>query len=217
MAWVPRVVRVARVWRPDCSPEHITAACEASLRALGTDRIDLYYLHTYDASMPYEDSVGAVARLHEQGKVRWVGVSNVTRERLELARSIMPVQVVQNMLNPFIREALHKRFLRRSLLQRCTKLGLGFVAHSPTGGWLNAKLPEPPVVSRIATAHGRSPHAVVLAWVLAQAPNVFVIPGARRVESALDSAGAADLELSPAEVRALDAADFPREPRPQRS
>ena len=200
-----------RVWRPDCRPEHIQAACEASLKALGTDRLDLYFLHTYDERVPYADSVGAVARLREQGKVRWVGVSNVSRQRLDVARSIVPVQVVQNMLNPFVRGVLHKRFLRPSLLQRCAKLGLGFMAHSPTGGWLNKRLADHAVVSRIAAAHACSPHAVALAWVLAQGPNVFAIPGARRVEHALDSAAAADLVLSAAELRAIDDADFPRE------
>ena len=200
-----------RVWRPDCSPEHIKRACEASLVALGVECIDLYFLHTRDQNVPYADSLGAVSDLRAAGKVRWLGVSNVTKEMLAEARSILPVQVVQNMLNPFFRDALQSRFLRPSLVRRCAKLGIGFMAHSPTGGWLNTKLAEHSVVAPIAEAHGCSPHAVVLAWVLAQGPNVFAIPGARRVESALDSIAAADLRLSGDELAAIDAAEFPRE------
>lgn len=200
-----------RVWKPDCSPAHIKRACEASLVALGVDCIDLYFLHTRDQNVPYADSVGAVAELRAAGKVRWVGVSNVSKEQLDEARSIVPVQVVQNMLNPFYRDAVHSRFLRPSLVRRCAKLGIGFMAHSPTGGWLNTKLAAHPVVAPIAAAHACSPHAVALAWVLAQGPNVFPIPGARRVESAVDSSGASDLQLSRSELAAIDAAEFPTE------
>jgi len=199
-----------RVWRPDCRPEQIKASCEASLRALGVERIDLYFLHTSNKEVPYADSVGAVADLQRAGKVRWVGVSNVTTEMLAIARSLMPVQVVQNILNPYFRDSLHSRFLRPGVLKKCIKLGLGFMAHSPAGGGFNKKLREHPVVSRIAAAHGCSPQAVVLAWDLAQGPNVIVIPGARRVESALDAIAAGDLQLTAEERAAIDRAEFSR-------
>jgi len=200
-----------RVWRPNCHPDHIKRACEASLIALGVECLDLYFLHTRDQDVPYADSIGAVAELRAAGKVRWLGVSNVTKDLLDVARAIIPVQVVQNMLNLFHRDAAQSRFLRPSLVRRCSRLGIGFVAHSPTGGWLNAKLATHPVVAPIAAAHGCSAHAVALAWVLAQGPNVLAIPGARRVESAVDSVRASELELTAQELSALDAAEFSRE------
>jgi aryl-alcohol dehydrogenase-like predicted oxidoreductase len=113
---------------------------------------------------------------------------------------------VQNRLNPFFREALTE-----GVVAHCENLGIGFLAYSPVGGGrLNKKLPGHPVVKSIAARHGASPHAVVLAWVLEQASNVIVIPGARTVPHALDSVAAGELRLEPQELRDLDAAEFDR-------
>jgi len=113
---------------------------------------------------------------------------------------------VQNRLNPFFREALAE-----GVVEHCENLGIGFLAYSPVGGGrLNKKLPSHPVTRAIAAHRGASPHAVVLAWVLAQASNVIVIPGARTVPHALDSWTAADLRLEAQELRDLDAAEFDR-------
>ena len=198
-------------WHPDGRPEHLRAACDASLRALGVERIDLYYLHTRDPNIPYEESLGAIAGLRDAGKIRWVGVSNVGLREIEAARRALPLQAVQNMLNPFVRDALRGRPWGRSILGHCAARGLAFVAHSPLGSWWSSGLPEHPVIGPIAARHGVSAHAVCLAWVLAQGSHVIAIPGARRPEHAAACARAAQLTLAPGDLAAIDAADFPRD------
>ncbi len=169
-------------WEPNCRPEHLRSACERSLRALGVERIDLYQLHTVDPAVPYEDSVGALADLRSEGKIRWVGISNVSIPYVDIARQIVPVQTVQNILSPFFRQALEHRFFRPNLVTHCARHGIAFLAYSPVGGaYLNKKLREHPVVKPIAERHGRSTHAIVLAWVLAQGANVIPVVGARTV------------------------------------
>jgi aryl-alcohol dehydrogenase-like predicted oxidoreductase len=191
-------------WERDGRPAHVRAACERSLKALGVDRIDLYQFHAPDPAVPFMDSLGAFARLQQEGKVRWVGLSNVSVNELEAAQGIVEVATVQNRLNPFFHESPYS-----GAIKYCNANGIGYLAYSPVGGGrLNKKLPDHPVVGPIAEAHGVSTHAVVLAWVLARAPNVIVIPGARTVEHVLDSAGAAELELSPEELRAIDEGEF---------
>jgi pyridoxine 4-dehydrogenase len=156
--------------------------------------------------VPLEESVGAMADLQRAGKVRWLGLSNVSVEEIERARAIAPVLTVQNRLNPFFREAISS-----GVVAYCARHGIGFLAYSPTGGGrLNLKLPAHPVLARIAARLGASTHAVVLAWVLSKSPTVIPIPSARRVEHALDSVSAADLQLSQDDLKAIDAADFSR-------
>jgi aryl-alcohol dehydrogenase-like predicted oxidoreductase len=198
-------------WHPDGRPEHLRAACEASLRALGVDCIDLYYLHAHDPNVPYEDSFGAVAELQRAGKVRWLGLSNVSVGEIETARRIAPIQAVQNMLNPFVRDALCSRFLRKSVVRHCAKHGLAFVAHSPSGTWWSARLVDHPAVAPVAARHGVSAHTVAQAWVLAQGEHVIPIPGSRRAEHAAQAARAAELTLSREELDAIDRAPFPRD------
>lgn len=191
-------------WERDARPERLRAACEASLAALGVDTIDLYQLHAPDPEVPLEDSVGVLAGLRAEGKIRAVGLSNVSVDEIRRASAIVPVATVQNRLSPFFREAL-----REGVVEHTAREGIGFLAYSPVGGGrLNRKLPDHPVVSGIARARGVSPHAVVLAWVLGRAPNVLVIPGARTVEHALDSVGAADIQLTPEEEQAIEDAEF---------
>jgi aryl-alcohol dehydrogenase-like predicted oxidoreductase len=191
-------------WERDGRPAHIRAACERSLKALGVDTIGLYQFHAPDPAVPLADSVGAFAELQQEGKVRWVGLSNVSANEIEVARGIVEVASVQNRFNPFFHESPHD-----GAIKYCADNGIGYLAYSPVGGGrLNKKLPGHPVVQPIAEAHGATPHAVVLAWVLAQAPNVIVIPGARTVEHVLDSAAATTLELSAEELRAIDEGEF---------
>jgi aryl-alcohol dehydrogenase-like predicted oxidoreductase len=193
-------------WEHNGRPEHLRRACDRSLRALGVDRIDLYQLHAPDSGVPLAESVGMLAELQRAGKIRWIGLSNVSVAEIELARRQVEVVTVQNRLNPFFREALSD-----GVAQHCGRLGIGFLAYSPVGGGrLNRKLPEHPVVKAIATRHKVSPHAVVLAWVLSQGPTVIVIPGARSEDHARDSFAAGNLELSPADLQAIDAAEFDR-------
>lgn len=200
------VVRTGGSWDTDGRPAHLRAACDRSLTALGTERIDLYQLHAPDPKVPFTESVGAMADLRREGKVRWVGLSNVSVAQIKSAQSIVPVTAVQNRLNPFFRESLEEGVVRY-----CADERIGFLAYSPTGGGrLNRKLPSHPVVAAIAARIGVSPHAVVLAWVLAQSPAVLTIPSARTAEHALDSISAADLTLTTEDLALIDGAEFSR-------
>jgi aryl-alcohol dehydrogenase-like predicted oxidoreductase len=200
------LVRPDSRWVNDARPEQLRAACDRSLLALGVDRLDLYQLHAPDPRVPFIESVGELARLREGGKIRWVGLSNVSVAQIREAQAIVPVIAVQNRLSPFFRESLSSGVVRY-----CGEQGIGFLAYSPTGGArLNLKLPGHPGLASIAAARGVSAHAVALAWVLAQSDTVIVIPSARTVEHALDSAGAASLELTREELHAIDTAEFSR-------
>jgi aryl-alcohol dehydrogenase-like predicted oxidoreductase len=193
-------------WEVDGSPAHLRAACEQSLKALDVERIDLYQLHAPDPRVPFAESVGALADLRRSGKIRWVGLSNVSVAQIRQAEQIVPITSVQNRLNPFFREALTE-----GVVQYCTDHGIGFLAYSPIGGGrLNRKLPANPVLRPMASRLGVTPHALVLAWVLARSPAVIVIPSARTVEHALDSITAAELNLSEADLSAITAAEFSR-------
>jgi aryl-alcohol dehydrogenase-like predicted oxidoreductase len=193
-------------WEFDGRPQHLRAACERSLQALGVERIDLYQLHTPDPRIPITESVGALADLQTQGKIRWIGLSNVSVSEIREAERVAPITTVQNRLNPFFREALTE-----GVVEYCTGRGIGFLAYSPIGGGrLNRKLPGHPVLQPLAARRGVSAHALVLAWVLAASPAVIVIPSARTVEHALDSTTAAMLQLSEGELSAISAAEFSR-------
>jgi aryl-alcohol dehydrogenase-like predicted oxidoreductase len=193
-------------WEVDGRPAHLRAACEQSLKALGVERIDLYQLHAPDPRVPFAESIGALADLQRSGKIRWVGLSNVSVTEIRQAEQIIPITSVQNRLNPFFREALTE-----GVVQYCTDHGIGFLAYSPIGGGrLNRKLPAHPVLRPMASRLGVTPHALVLAWVLARSPAVIVIPSARTVEHALDSITAAELNLSEADLSAITAAEFSR-------
>jgi aryl-alcohol dehydrogenase-like predicted oxidoreductase len=193
-------------WETDARPEHLRLACERSLSALGVERIDLYQLHAPDPRIPLTESVGALADLQREGKIRWVGLSNVSVDEIREAEASVRVTSVQNRLNPFFREALAE-----GVVEYCAKQGIGFLAYSPTGGGrLNRKLPAHPVLRTMAARLGVTPHSLALAWVLAQCPAIIVIPSARTVEHAIDSAGAAELTLSQADLAAITAAEFSR-------
>jgi aryl-alcohol dehydrogenase-like predicted oxidoreductase len=200
------VVRPGGRWESDARPAQLRAAAERSLRALGVERLALYQLHAPDPRVPFADSVGELARLRDEGKIRWVGLSNVSVAQVREAQAIAPIATVQNRLNPFFRESL-----TGGVVGYCAEQGIGFLAYSPTGGGrLTRKLPSHPVLTEIAARLGVSAHAVVLAWALAQSPTVMVIPSARTVEHALDSIGAADVELAPDDLASIDAAEFSR-------
>ena len=191
-------------WERDARPERLHRACERSLKALEVEQIALYQLHAPDHQVPFAESVGALAALQKEGKIRWVGLSNVTVEQIKEAERIVPITTVQNRLNPFFREALEDGVVRY-----CTERGIGFLAYSPTGGGrLTKKLPGLPVLKAMAGRTGASAHALVLAWVLAQSPRVIAIPSARQEAHAIDSASAADLTLSAEDLKAIDTAEF---------
>jgi aryl-alcohol dehydrogenase-like predicted oxidoreductase len=191
-------------WTNDGSPKHIREACERSLRALGTDQIWLYQLHAPDPRVPFEKSVETFAELQREGKCQHVGLSNVSIDEIDRASRIVEVRSVQNRLNPYFRESL-------DVAAECGRRGIAFLAYSPVGGGrLAKKLPKLELLQRIAAAHGRSVHAVVLAWVRSKGPTVVPIPGARTAEHALDSAKSADVVLAPDEIEQIDATEFSR-------
>jgi aryl-alcohol dehydrogenase-like predicted oxidoreductase len=200
------LVRPDARWVNDARPEQIRAACDRSLIALGVERIDLYQLHAPDPKVPLEESVGAFAELQAAGKVRWVGLSNVSVPEIERAGRIVPILTVQNRLNPFFRESL-----AGGVVAHCAAHGIGFLAYSPTGGGrLTLKLPSHPVLQPMAARLGVTAHALVIAWALSKSPTVIPIPSARKVEHALDSISAAALALSREEVAEIDRAEFSR-------
>ena len=200
------ITRPGGAWERDGRPEHLRAACDRSLKALGVERIDLYQLHAPDPAVPFRESIGALGQLRKEGKIRWVGLSNVSVAEIEEARANVEVVTVQNRLNPFFREAIET-----GVVAHCAAHGIGFLAYSPVGGGrLNKKLPGHPSLTPMARRHGVSPHATVLAWCLSKGKTVIVIPGARTAEHALDSLTAADLTLSIQELAVIDGAEFSR-------
>jgi len=187
-------------WELDGTPEHLRAACEASLKALETDRIDLYQYHRPDPDVPYAESVGAIKELQDEGKVRWIGLSNANTEQIEESLGIADIVAVQNQLSleyPFP--------LERGEVSLCEERGIAFLPWSPLGGI--SKASDAPgshhPVREIASSHGVSPQQVALAWLLSLSPVVIPIPGASRPESIADSVKAADLELAHEELQAI--------------
>jgi aryl-alcohol dehydrogenase-like predicted oxidoreductase len=191
-------------WTSDGSPQHIREACERSLKALKTDRISLYQFHAPDDQVPFVRSVEAFAELQREGKFEHFGLSNVSVKQLDAASAILPVVSVQNRLNPYFRESIR-------MAKECARRGITFLAYSPVGGGrLAKKLPRFEVLQRIAKSRDASVHAVVLAWVRAQAESVVPIPAARTIEHALDSIRSVEIELAPDELAAIDEHEFSR-------
>ena len=195
--------RTNRGWTVDARPDQLRIACEQSLKSLGVDTIDLYQLNVPDPDVPLLDSVGALVDLHQEGKIRWIGISNVTVEQIEAARALGPVTTVQNQMNPVCRDSL-----KNGVVSHCSEQGMGFLAWRPVGGWRLPELGRHRILRRIAARHEISTHAVALAWSLAKGATVIPIPSARRIEHALDSVSAAHVTLEPSEVKAIDAARF---------
>jgi aryl-alcohol dehydrogenase-like predicted oxidoreductase len=189
-------------WPVDGRPEHIRAACEASLRALGTDRIDLYQYHRPDPKVPYAETIGAFKELRDEGKVRWIGLSNASVEQLEEALTIVDIVSVQNQLSLGYTSPLGK-----GEVQACTERGIAFLPWSPLGGIGSSGSAEDldPVTSA-AAAHGVSAQRVALAWLLSLGPTVIPIPGASRPETITDSLQAASLTLGADELAAISRA-----------
>jgi aryl-alcohol dehydrogenase-like predicted oxidoreductase len=190
-------------WELDGRPEHLRAACEASLRALETDRIDLYQFHRPDPEVPYEESIGAFKELQDEGKVRWVGISNANVEQIELACSIVDVVSVQNQLSLEFRSPLSN-----GEVALCEERGIAFLPWSPLGGISRAPgaAGRHDPVRAAADAHGVSPQQVALAWLLSLSPAMIPIPGASRPESIQDSVKAVDLQLTDDELAAIGGA-----------
>jgi aryl-alcohol dehydrogenase-like predicted oxidoreductase len=194
--------RRGREWELDGSPAYLRKACEASLRRLHVDAIGLYQLHRPDPATPWEESMGGLRSLFDDGLVRMVGISNVNNTQIDAAREIVgdALVSVQNQFSPGYRSSVIE-------LEHCAALGLAWLPWSPFGGVSAAGSldAEAPAFAEVATELGVSVYRVTLAWHLAQADVVLPIPGATRPASIIDSAAAADLDLSPDQLVRLDA------------
>jgi aryl-alcohol dehydrogenase-like predicted oxidoreductase len=184
-------------WERDLRPERIKDCCEASLRRLRVDQIDLYQLHAVDPKVPYEDSVGAVADLQSEGKVRHIGVCNVGRDDLDVARGIVDVVSVQN------RYSLSDRG-SQDVLDACEADGIAFLPYFPLAA---GRLARPGgKLDQVAQAHRATTGQLALAWLLQSSPNTIPIPGTSSGTHLEENYAAATLELSDEEMAALDEA-----------
>jgi pyridoxine 4-dehydrogenase len=184
-------------WPADGRAEHLREACEGSLRRLRVDAIELYQHHRPDPKVPYEESIGALKELQVAGKIRHIGVSNVSVEQLETARRIVEVVSVQNRFNLTDRRS-------RDVLERCEDLGIAFFPWAPIAAGALAEPGGP--VDRIAAENDASPGQVALAWLLARSPVIVPIPGTSSVEHLEENLAAASLRLSEDEVAELGSA-----------
>lgn len=212
----------------DSTPANVQRACEGSLQRLGVETIDLFYQHRVDPNVPIEETVGAMGRLVEQGKVRRLGLSEASAETIRRAAAVHPIAAVQS------EYSLWERDVEADILPVVRELGIGFVPYSPLGrGFLTGQitrredLPEGDyrlgdpryseenfdrnlqvveVVKQIAAAHDASAAQVALAWLLAQGDDIVPIPGSKRRATLEDSMKAAELELSAEDLTKLDEA-----------
>jgi aryl-alcohol dehydrogenase-like predicted oxidoreductase len=177
----------------------LRAACDASLAALGVDCIDLYQLHAPDPQVPFADSIGALADLQRAGKIRHIGLSNVSVPQIEQARGVAEIASVQNRCNPFDTDSFDS-----GVVEYCATQGIAFLPYSPVGGHHgHVRVSEEPTLVEVAERHRATPYQICLAWLLAISDVIIPIPGASRVESAQSSAQAADLELSDDDLATL--------------
>jgi aryl-alcohol dehydrogenase-like predicted oxidoreductase len=207
-------------------PDYIFKACEASLKRLGTDVIDLYYMHRRNPDTPIEESIGALATLVKQGKIKGIGLSEVGIQTLRKAHDVHPISAVQS------EYSLWSRDPEDGMLQTCNELGVAFVPYSPLGrGFLtgqirkvedfeetdyrrlsprfqgenfNKNLALVDKITEIAKQKNCTPSQLALAWVLAQGENIFPIPGTKRIKYLEENAGAVSIILTKEELKQLD-------------
>jgi aryl-alcohol dehydrogenase-like predicted oxidoreductase len=209
------------------TPEYVRRSCDASLQRLGIDIIDLYYQHRVDATVPIEETVGAMAELNKAGKIRFLGLSEASEATIRRAHAVHPITALQTEYSLWSREPEER------LLAVCRELGIGFVAYSPLGrGFLTGRFKTPDDlaandwrrnnprfqtdnfhknlqlverVTRVAARKRCTPAQLALAWVLAQGEDIVPIPGTKRRERLEENAAAADIHLTAEELREIDA------------
>jgi len=181
-------------WPRDARPERLKECCERSLRRLKLDRIDVYQLHAPDPSVPFAESVGALKDLQDEGKIRHIGISNVSVDELAQAREIVDVVTVQNRFNLTDRNS-------EDVLDLCTEAGIGFIPWFPLAIG-NLARPGGPL-DEVAKKHDAAPGQVALAWLLARSDVMLPIPGTGSVEHLEENVRAAEIELSDAEFEEI--------------
>jgi len=211
----------------DARPERVHTACEASLKRLGVEQIDLYYLHRVDPNVAIEETVGAMAQLVKSGKVRYLGLSEVSPQTLERAHRVHPITALQSEYSLWTRDP------EDGVLDMCARLNVGFVPYSPLGrGFLTGALKTPEdlapddyrrmnprfqgenfgrnlalveKVQALARAKACTPAQLALAWVLSQGEHIVPIPGTRRVRNLQENLGALEVRLTSADLAAIEA------------
>jgi pyridoxine 4-dehydrogenase len=184
-------------WPRDAHPKRLKECCEGSLRRLRLDRIDVYQLHAPDPEVPLEDSLGALRELQEEGKIRHIGVSNVSEAELERARAVVDVVTVQNRYNLADRAS-------EGVLDACEPAGIGFIPWFPLATGDLARPGGP--LDELARAHDATPSQLALAWLLARSPNMLPIPGTSSIEHFEENLAAERISLDGDEVERLAAA-----------
>lgn len=183
-------------WVANGRPEYLTQCVEKSLKRLRLERIDLYQLHRVDPKVPMEESLGAIKKMQEAGKIRHVGLSEVGPEEIARARKVLPIVSVQNQYNVGNRKW-------DNALAYCEKEGLGFMPWSPVGGGRRLK---GGALESAAKNHGASVYQVAIAWLLARSPVMLPIPGTSSIAHLEENVAAGKLQLTPAELKALNGA-----------
>ena len=193
-------VRPEGGWEQDCSPEHLREAIDASLKALETDCIDLYQMHRPDDKVPFADSIGAIAEAQQQGKIRFVGLSNVSADQIDEALAITPIASVQNSYG-----LLNRGAERDGVLVKCRELGLAFLPFGPLGGVAGAKdLGKTGPLADMAKELNLSPQRIALMWLLQKYERMIPIPGVSRIASIEDCAQAAAGVLTTGQIEILN-------------
>jgi pyridoxine 4-dehydrogenase len=186
-------------WAADGRPEHLREACEASLRRLKLERIDVYQLHRIDPKVPLEDSLGELTRLQQAGKIGHIGVSNFDLAQLERARRVARIVSVQNRYNVVDRSSA-------DVLELCAREGLAFIPWAPIARGATATLEgsaDSRALDALAVAHGASVMQIALAWLLAKSPVMLPIPGTSKLTHLEEDVAAARIRLSPGELASL--------------
>ena len=181
-------------WPPDGRPEHLREACEGSLLRLRLDRLDLYQLHRPDPAVPFEESVGTLRDLRDEGKIRYVGLSNVSVEQLERARAIVPIASVQNRYSVADRQW-------EDVVEACDRWGIAFLPWFPLAAGPLTEAGGP--LARVAERHGATPAQVAIAWLLHRSPVVCPIPGTSSLAHLEENVAAGRVELSADDLRLL--------------
>jgi pyridoxine 4-dehydrogenase len=179
------------MWPVNGRPEHLIEACEGSLRRLRLEQIPLYQFHRPDPAVPLKDSIGALVTLKEQGKIRHIGLSNVTEKQLRRAQGLTPIVSIQNRYNVDDRRS-------ESLIDLCEQEQMVFLPWAPIQNLDNNR-----VVRKLAQRHEATPRQIVLAWLLARSPQILPIPGTGSMSHLDHNIAAAPIKLTPAEVAAV--------------
>ena len=190
-------------WPADGSPKHLREALEGSLRRLRVDRIDIYQFHRPDPKVPFEDSVGEIAKMQAEGKIRHVGLSNITLGELERAQKIVPIVTVQNRYNLAHRTSERMTVSQsEEMIDTCARQGIGFIPWSPLA---MGELARPgSALDQIAKQHNALPSQIAIAWLLQRSTTMLPIPGTSSVKHLEENVRGATIKLSQEEFDAID-------------